>query len=452
VKRLLALVPIAACSSPAQPVRVDEIPPPAFETYQEVDPPLALERADTLTRFYEGLAAGGRVLVTEYGDSHTAGDRFTGELRHRLQEKYGDAGRGFLLTGRPAIKWYEQIDARYGTEGDWKADQGGKKDTAEPYGLAGVRSYATKPSAEAWIGTCEDCDAGQSVASFEIYYLRQKDGGVLEARVDDGDWQRIHTALGKDEGELPLPDYATIEVPDGAHKLTLRPRGSKEVDVFGVSLERKQPGVIVDALGIVGLQMSHLWRWDWSVIAPQLAHRDPSLVVLQYGTNEADDARLDVAQFEERYVELIGRIREATPDAAILVLGPPDMMQREMGKKDCEKAAKDLEKRARKARRKHKEFTETMPDGCTWKTPQMLLDVVEAERRVADRTGVAFFDTFSAMGGAEVIAGMIEADPPLAYQDHVHFTGKGYQAWADLLLEDLMRGYAAWEKRTTSAR
>jgi lysophospholipase L1-like esterase len=460
VKRLAPLLLIAGCSAPvapavSQPVRVTEAPQPVFEAIDVSDLPAPLTLDDptgALAPFYQSLASGGRVVITEYGDSHTAGDRLTGQVRHVLQQRFGDGGRGFLLTGRPAIKWYEQIDAHYGTDGDWKADQGGKKNTSEPYGLAGVRSYAERSSAQAWIQTCDDCAAGTAVGSFELYFLRQKDGGVLEARVDDGEWQRIHTALGKDQGEVALPDYALIEVADGPHKLTLRPRGSKKVDVFGVALERKQPGVVVDALGIVGLQMSHLWSWDWSVISPQLAHRGPSLVILQYGTNEADQDNLDVSRFEERYVELIERVRAAVPGAAVLMLGPPDMQQRELGKKECAKAAKALEKKLRKARKKGKELDETMPEGCNWTTPPKLLEVIDAERRAAARTGVAFFDTFSAMGGAGTIATMIEADPPLAYQDHVHFNGKGYAAWADLLLEDLMRGYATWEKRTISTR
>ena len=109
----------------------------------------------------------------------------------------------------------------------------------------------------------------------------------------------------------------------------------------------------------------------------------------------------------------------------------------------------------RKARKKHLELSaeeSVLPDGCTWHTPPKLLEVIDAERRAAQKTGVAFFDTFTAMGGMDVIGGMIAQDPPLAYQDHVHFTGKGYALWADLLLEDLMRGYAAWEKRTVSTR
>ncbi|MCB9575051.1 MAG: hypothetical protein H6709_23495 [Kofleriaceae bacterium] len=427
-----------------------------------VAPPVTLEDpAGALAPLYRALGAaergddGARVAIVQFGDSHTAGDRLTGELRAVLQQRFGDAGRGFLLTGRPKIRHYDIVDARYGTDGAWTSDQGGRHGTEEPYGLGGVRSYAKKKSAVAWVGTCADCPTGQAVSRFEIFLWRQPGGGTLEARVDDGPWTRISTALAGDQGDVAIPDYEVIEVPDGDHRLSLRPRGDKEVDVFGVALERARPGVVVDGLGIVGLQMSHLWRWDWTVIGPQLAHRAPALVVLQYGTNEVDDSDLDLDTFVARYTELIGRIRSAAPDAAILMLGPPDMATRLLGRR-CDKPAKKQTK-SRHGRRKAPPPAPVgpaaePPEGCRWKTPTQLLDIIDAERRVARATGVAFFDSFAAMGGADLIDGWVHAEPALAYKDHVHFTTRGYTWWADLLLEDLMRGYAAWQKESAAAR
>jgi lysophospholipase L1-like esterase len=462
----LIVLALSACTTPVVDARTAPLPTtvvlpaPVFAAGGPVTlPPASLhDPTGSLTPFYEALAATqssdapGRALIVQFGDSHTAGDKLTGQLRTSLQSRFGDSGRGFVLPGRPPIKHYYQSDVRYGTDGDWHADQGGKRDTSEPYGLAGVRSYARRSTATAWVETCAKCDAGTAVGSFEIFFLRQKDGGVLEAQVDDGPWTRIHTALGKDQGEDPIPDYTRIDVEDGAHRLTLRPRGTKEVDVFGVALERPNAGVVVDALGIVGLQMSHLWKWDWTVIGPQLARRDPALVVLQYGTNEADDPDLDIARFERRYLELIERIRAAAPDAAILVLGPPDMAVRELGARKCERLTRALARKNRKKKRAGSAEVSEVPEGCEWRTPTSLVEVIEAERRIAEQAGVAFFDSLSAMGGPDQMGSLVTADPPLAYQDHVHFTGRGYAAWADLLLEDLMRGYATWEKEAASAR
>ncbi len=463
----LTLLVVAGCATPpgdAPPPRPPERvtltqAPTELEPAQTaapvVVPPVTLEApAGALDPLYQALAAAeadepdGRALIAQFGDSHTAGDRFTARLRHVLQARFGDGGRGFVLPGRPAIKHYELTDVRYGNEGAWKADQGGKRDATEPYGLGGVRSYASKPGKVAWVETCADCGAGTAVTRFEVFYLRQASGGILEVRIDDGAWQPVGTALATDEGDAPRPDYAVFTVTDGAHRLALRPKGRKRVDVFGVALERDTPGVVVDALGIVGLQMSHLWKWDWSVIGPQLEHRAPALVVLQYGTNEVDDPDLDVARFEQRYTELIGRVKLAVPTAAILILGPPDMARRADGRK-CDRPV-------RKPRRgKRKPAVEPPPvevrEGCLWKTPPALHDVIDAQRRVAQATGVAFFDSLAAMGGADQIDLLVHAEPALAYKDRVHFTAAGYAVWADLVLEDLMRGYDAWQKQAARA-
>src|SRR6185369_9408243 len=105
-------------------------------------------------------------------------------------------------------------------------------------------------------------------------------------------------------------------------------------------LERLCPGVIVDSLGVVGRRLGSLRSWDWSVIGEQLASRDPRLVILQYGTNEADDPDLDLEAMARYFDETILRIRAAAPTAAILILGPPDLAVREGGK-PCDRRKPD---------------------------------------------------------------------------------------------------------------
>jgi hypothetical protein len=61
-------------------------------------------------RFRNGIgdagpdSPGGRGLVIlQLGDSHTAADFMTGELRKRLQARYGNGGAGYVTAGRPHI-------------------------------------------------------------------------------------------------------------------------------------------------------------------------------------------------------------------------------------------------------------------------------------------------------------------------------------------------------------
>jgi lysophospholipase L1-like esterase len=387
----------------------------------------------SLDALFTGLAAAergdptGRVLWLMFGDSHTAGDAMTGRLRATLQRTFGDAGRGLVAAGKPPTRHYYQRDVRYGSSGRWKAAVGGHKGDAEPFGIAGLRVHGRRKGAQLWVETCADCQAGTSVARLEILYYAAPEHGALRYRVDDQPWQALKTRSLP--SEPPHPGRQIIEVPDGPHKLTLEHAGGGVVDLFGVVLERIRPGVIVDALGVVGRRLGSLRSWDWSVIGEQLALRDPRLVVLQYGTNEADDPDLDLEAMARYFDETILRIRAAAPTASVLILGPPDLATREGGR-PCDRRKRDAPPIAE----------------CEWRTPHVLAEIIAVEHAAALRNGVAFFNTFAAMGGADQMHAWVLAEPRLAYKDHVHLTDVGYQRWADALSSAVLADYARWRQ------
>jgi lysophospholipase L1-like esterase len=434
-------------------------------------PPFLEAPPGSLDLFYAGLAAArassasdGRVLISLFGDSHTAGDRLTGRLRQVLGERFGDAGRGLVAMGKPATRHYYQTDLRYGSTGKWNAAVGGHREDAEPFGMAGLRTWTRDRRAQSWVETCGDC-AGRAgrVGRFELFYWVQPGGAKLRYRVDQRKWQTVATAL---KGGAPHSARAVIPVPDGPHRLTVEPAGPGPLSLFGVALERERPGVIVDGLGVVGRTLPQLASWDWNVIGAQLAERAPRLVILQYGTNEADHAELELAALARRYVQVIGRVRTAVPGASILLLGPPDMAVREAGKAcdDPKRAVPPYAPAVPLSPATPPDSIAAQPaldpltglpvdrDGgtpwsdpaCRWHTPQRLLDIVAVQRKVAREQGVAFFDSLAALGGAETIDAMVAMVPPLAYKDRVHWTGIGYGRWADALLAELLDGFQAF--------
>jgi lysophospholipase L1-like esterase len=407
-------------------------------------PPVFLDApAGSLDAVFTGLAAaersdpGARVLWLFFGDSHTAGDSMTSRLRVTLQGRFGDAGRGLVAAGKPPSKYYYQRDVRYGASGRWKVAIGGHKSDSEPYGVAGLRVYGERKGAQLWVETCADCAAGTSVAQFEILYYAAPDHGVLRYRVDDRPWQKLATRIGA--AEPPHPARQVIPVVDGPHRLTLEHGGGGALGLFGVVMERVQPGVIVDSLGVVGRRLGSLRSWDWSVIGEQLASRDPRLVALQYGTNEADDRDLDLEAMARYFDDTITRIRAAAPTASILIIGPPDMAVREAGKQ-C-----DRMKRGRRSKLAGGDPDDAplIPE-CEWRTPHVLSEIIAVQHAAAARNRVAFFDTFAAMGGADRINEWYQAEPRMAYKDRVHLTDIGYQWWADALSSAVLAEYAKW--------
>jgi lysophospholipase L1-like esterase len=152
---------------------------------------------------------------------------------------------------------------------------------------------------------------------------------------------------------------------------------------------------------VVSARAAHGLGWDRQLFAAELGLRAPRLVVLAYGTNEADMA-VSGRVLEQQLVKLIGRVQRAAPGAAVLVLGPPDL--------------------ARKRR------------GGVYEPSPSILTVIEAERRAARRAGAAFFDQRAAVGMS--IEDMFAAG--LAIRDRCHLTERGYQLAADALADALI--------------
>src|SRR5262245_11125162 len=95
----------------------------------------ALERLHDALRRAELGEGTARLLF--YGASHTAPDLYTGFLRARLKERFGDGGAGFVLPVRP-FAYYDHREVRIDQGGTWRTVRVHGRDRApDAYGLAG---------------------------------------------------------------------------------------------------------------------------------------------------------------------------------------------------------------------------------------------------------------------------------------------------------------------------
>ncbi len=107
-----------------------------------------MENAAALVPFFEQLyrhqkgEIPGPLRILHYGDSHTAADEWTGDLRTHFQEKFGDGGSGYSFAGRP---WngYRRLDVRTGSTRGWHTDGLVGRAGDGIYGLGGVSMSTT---------------------------------------------------------------------------------------------------------------------------------------------------------------------------------------------------------------------------------------------------------------------------------------------------------------------
>jgi lysophospholipase L1-like esterase len=416
---------------------------PEDRTPIDPDAPPAIEdpTGTALNSFFEALQLaeagypGGRVLISQFGDSHTAADFGTSRLRRVMQERFGDAGRGIVWPGKP-VKYYSQRDANFEQSGEWHNENGLRGAAIEPFGIMGMRNTTVDPKASFSVSNCEQCPL-KTTSRFEVFYLRKDNGGKMNIALDDKPLVQVDTKLNPNQSNPT--GYFIANVEDAPHKLTISSTNADPLEFFGVVMERDKPGVIVDALGVGGVEISALVRWNWDFIGEQLQRRDPSLVIIHYGTNESANPSLSITKLEENFVTIIKRIKQTTPQASILVMGPIDRTIRE--RKDC-----DVKKVVKKGKKKTtvktpKEIDGEIPEGCDWKTPLVIPEIVEAERRAALREGVAFFDTYQAMGGSGSMDYWFKQTPAMGGKDHTHLNKLGYETVSDMLYAALMQEY-----------
>ncbi len=335
------------------------------------------------------------VHIIHYGDSHTAADEMTAALRDSFKEKFGDGGSGFSLAGRPFLG-YRRLDAPGGATPFWHSDGFRSASGDGLLGMGGMAITADRPGQSVYLDT--ECDF------LEIDYLQQPDGGTLALYDSDQFLENLPTA-----GEL-APGFVRYQVSPGPHRFTLKTLDSHPVRLFGWVAD-KQNGVTYEALGINGAEASVIMKWDENELATYLERRDPGMIVLAYGTNEASDPEWNHESYEELFSNLLHRLRQDAPTASILVLGPPDRWAKVRG---------------------------------VWHPLDGVDRIIAAEQAACRENGCTFWDARQRMGGKGSMRDWVYAG--LAQADYVHFTAAGYQRLANALFSDLMRQYETYRK------
>jgi lysophospholipase L1-like esterase len=342
--------------------------------------------------------------ILHYGDSVIASDLISGTMRRRFQERFGDAGHGFILIANP-WEWYYHNDVGHRASEGWSMSRiTGPLAGDGIYGLGGV-SFHTREVATASFNTVTEGNFGKSVSRFDVYYLEQPWGGTFQMEVKGREPVRVST-----RGDAKVSRKASIEVPDGRASMTIRTLGYGDVRMFGVVMERDAPGVTYDSLGALGGR-ANLWRSmsadHWK---EQMELRDPSLIIVQYGTNESEDGNVNEPTYRKWVGDLIDSLKAAAPNASILVAAPPD------------RAEKD--------------------DSGNYRSMKAILKIVELQEQIAKEHGVAFWSTFEAMGGKGSMGKWVKKG--LANSDLTHPTPSGSAILGDLFFKSLMAGYDAY--------
>jgi lysophospholipase L1-like esterase len=201
-------------------------------------------------------------------------------------------------------------------------------------------------------------------------------------------------------------------VSDGPHLLEVLTARAR-TRTFGVILERKVPGVVLDAIGIQGARIRFLDKQDDAHWAEQLKLRDPNLIVYQFGANESGDGyAYSMTDYHATMKAVLEQAKRAVPGAGCLVLAAMD-----------------------RARKQGEELI-TVP---------IIPHIVKEQEATAREVGCAFWNTYQAMGGRGSMATWVRRGR--AQADLTHPNGYGAEIIGKWLYGALMQGFNDYNTR-----
>ncbi|MEZ4227826.1 MAG: GDSL-type esterase/lipase family protein [Polyangiaceae bacterium] len=386
---------------------------PALEPINVEKPPVPIEDASgkALDGFYSALGRaqrkqpGGIVRVLHFGDSIVTSDYVSGTLRRKLQKRFGDSGHGFMLMANAWPAYFHNDVSRFASSG-WKVSRiVGPLSPDGLYGLGGV-SFRAPPGSRARFGTAKSGHFGRNVSRFEVSYMLEPGGGKMQLNVDGKQYKVLDTSSGEKRTAVEV-----IEVPDGPHELeVVTIKGSSRA--FGVVMERDEPGVVLDAIGVQGARIRFLDKQDDAHWAEQLQWRKPNLLIFEFGANESGDGfAFPMDQYHETMKAVLQQARKAVPDAGCLILAAMDRAEKK---------------------------------GASLQSMAVIPALVKEQRSTAREVGCAFFNTYEAMGGPGSMAAWVGRG--LGQADLTHPTGSGSEVLASWIFRALMSGYDAFNR------
>lgn len=382
----------------------------------EESPPTKKRRGE-LAHFLhalDGLEARTRkehVRVLWLGDSHGQADFWSGRVRSILQKRFGSGGPGFVHV---AYRGYRHDGVELGIKDKWRMvpkNPATSQPTADGiFGLAGVLTSSKVVASEASI---EIMDASlPRKLQWDLCYRFSKAGESISVTLAGGTPVVLSPAAGAPVGERTPLLHSTFvsDVPvvvatpkNKGPRLTVSPTAGYP-SFCGAVVETdplESPGVVLDNLGINGARYTTMLAWDEDAWLAEYLRRAPSLVIFEYGTNEAGDVGIKVETYAEKVGKAVARIRKKRPETDCIVLAPTERA--------------DQEERSARIR--------------------------DALKEAAKTNVCLFWDTIEHMGGKGSMRAWRDENPPKGAKDGIHLTVKGYQDLGDQLGQDIVKKF-----------
>lgn len=343
-----------------------------------------------------------KVRIAFYGDSFIEGDIFCGSVRDSLQTLFGGHGVGFVPITSHLDGFRNTIRQQFNHWETYSIIN--RKDSAGRY-VIGPAGYSFKPQLDNWVEF--RASRQRYLRRFESIRLFYKSAGesYVHYTLDDTVYRVAELQKGK-----RLREWTKERIK--ARKVEFTFENPDSIEVYGASFEGAN-GVYVDNFAMRGNSGIGLHLIPTHMLSSFNKYRDYKLIILQYGLNALNFDSSRYSWYADRMVTVIERLKEIFPDASIVLLSVSDRSTNING---------------------------------TYRTIRTIPTLRNTQRLIAQRTKIAFWDMYQAMGGENSMVSFVKATPALAAKDYTHLTFRGGKRLAGELVGSLLYELEKYEK------
>jgi len=354
-----------------------------------------------LIRFFTALHHLGKdrkkVRIAYFGDSMIEGDLITQDIRSLLQEEFGGDGVGFMPVTSIVAGFRQSIIHSFSP--NWKEYT--LLDAVPPDHGLGITGHTFLP----YYNSSEDDSTVSGNESWVKYSAvgRKKLNRFGSVRMFYGKSEGHNSVFLKGKKAFALPGNAPVNevciCPNPVQSFTAVFNCSSPLNVYGFSME-SDSGIVLDNFSFRGNSGMPLTKMPYSVLAGLNKYLNYDLIILQYGVNVVNDKVKDFSWYEKGMTEVVKHMQNCFPSASILVISAGDKSTRIEGE---------------------------------YVTDPSVPIVIEAQRRVAEKTNTSFWNFYQAMGGEGSMVKWVTGDTIFANTDYTHFNSRGARKVGGLL-------------------
>ncbi len=337
----------------------------------------------------------GKINIVHIGGSHIQSGFYTSVVRKKMQTFFPglNAGRGLLFPFKMANTNYPK-NYSFNWTGNWETCRNVEKKDCS-LGLTGISA------------TTHDKN---SIIELKLNpnYLNYDFNRILIFNETNNQSFKIEplNIIGDFKiTEYPEKDYTEIITKNYQSEFTFKIIKTDSLQnffsLYGIYTDNDNSGIIYNDAGINGAGISSFLKCN--LLETQIEILNPDLIILSLGTNDTYTQNFNSATYKSTYKELIHKIKNAVPDAAILITVPNDSYYR----------------------RKYPNANTALAEECIYE--------------LAKEKACGIWNFYQVMGAYN--SSFLWHKEKLMQNDLIHMTTSGYNIKGNLMFDALLKAY-----------